>query len=274
MSQNLPKFLIVRFAPGAAGNMISSLLQCSPEVAHWSEEQQNKKPCHDWMEYFTQVFPKDINKWLYHEPIGKLQWGTRNIFSAKYERGNSLTVEKFLELEEKLCTPYYHQQKLEQKYLPIFWHKKFMPAYFANSRSIIIHLDRKSVRWFDHAVYHKHHQIVESTKDYINVRLLENRPEIIVKGFQQQVEYEKRWPNFRQFVKERIIDNPWRLQYQHTYNIPAWSIPTSKVNLSDLLDNDTISSCYQSICEFLEISAILEQQVKSLHSYWKGLHAF
>lgn len=272
---NLPKYLIIRFAPGAAGNMLSSLLQCSPEVAHWDESQQKIKPKNQWLNYFQQVFPTDIDKWLYHEPIGRLKWGTRDIFSAKYPRGNELSVTEFLKLEQIHCNKYYHQQKSIGNYLPVFWHKECLPAYFENSFAILIRIDSGSLRWFDHAVYHKHHKIVQANRDGVLVQLLENRPDIVIKQFKYNAEFEKRWPTFRNFVRERISKNPFRSQYQHPESMPRWHIPDLMVNLSELLCKDKILNVYSKTCDFLKITPVLsESELTLLHGYWIDLHNF
>lgn len=269
-----PKFFVVRFAPGSAGNMISSLLQCSPEIAHWNPRQQRLKPHNSWIDYFKKVFPTDPHKWVYHEPVGQLFWGTREIFSAKYPRGNDIDIPRYLELEQQHCTEYYHEQKNADRYLPIFWHKKFMPEYFARSRSLVIKLDSSCLRWYDHAVYNKHYLITESTKKHIKVRSLQNRPEVIPKTFHDPVDFETIWPNFRTFVREVIYQNPYRAQYQHMDQIGHWSIPTHVVNLSALLDKGKIYGTYCDICDFLQVSRSLSRsQLALLHNYWRDLHA-
>jgi hypothetical protein len=270
-----PKFLVVRFAPGAAGNMITSLLQCSPEVAHWDPGQQYQKPKNNWIDYFKKVFPTQINTWLYHEPVGQLHWGTREIFSAKYPRGNDIGLDQYLDLEKIHCTDYYHEQKNAGRYLPIFWHKKFMPEYFNNSKSLIIKLDDHCLRWFDHAVYKKHYEIISSSEKEVNVRLLQNRAEVVPKSFHGTVEFTKTWPSFKEFVKQMIYNNPYRAQYRSLEQIGTWNIPSVSVNLSSLLDKDKIYDSYCTICEFLQISKSLSRsELQLLHTYWRGLHAF
>lgn len=268
--------MILRFAPGAAGNMLASILQCSPEVAHWSADQQCQKPNNAWTDYFRQVFTPDINRWVYYEPCGQLQWGTRKIFSAKYPRGNKISLEDFLELEQSQCNSYYHQQKQANRYLPIFWHKEIMPEYFKNSRSLIIQLDDASLRWFDRAVYHKHYKIISTRDDNkVRVQLLENRPEIVPDKFQTQVDFEKEWPSFRKFIQEKIYQNPYRAQYRLPHVMSSWNIPSMTVPLSALLDHEQIYHQYCGICDFFDISVCLsKKECESLHAYWRGLHAF
>jgi hypothetical protein len=272
----LPKFLVIRFAPGAAGNMLTSMIQCSPEVAHWDEQQESIKPNNNWLAYFESCFPREINKWLYYEPIGQLNWGTRNIFSAKYPRGNNFTVDEFLEQEKIYCNQYYHQQKNQKKYLPVFWHKEIMPEYFINSKSICIELDQPALRWYNHAVYKKHYRIINLSRDKrCTVEILQNRPQIVLPQYRGQVEYTKTFDSFRQFVNQCIVQNPFQMMFRQANQLPAWPIDNLQLTLSTLLDTEKFLKKYFEICEFLEITPVLTKSVFSqMHNYWKNLHEF
>lgn len=271
----LPKFLIIRFAPGAAGNLLASILQCSPEIAHWNVVQQSQKPNNNWIDYFQQIFPAELGRWLYHEPIGQLNWGTRKIFSAKYPRGNNLSIDNFLKQEQIHCNDYYHQQKNSNQYLPIFWHKQHMPEYFSNSKSITIQLDKESVRWFDRAVYHKHYSVKKTDAPLVKVKLLENRTEIVLPEFKDSVDFEKTYNSFRQFVEKHIHSNPFKKQFLEENLVSSWSIPNKTINLSTILESNKFVICYYDLCEFLNITPVLPpHEVYQLQDYWRRLHDF
>ena len=271
----LPKFLIIRFAPGAGGNFLSSILQCSQSVAHWSESQELQKPYNNWLAYFTSVFPQKLDEWIYKEPISQLNWGTRKIFSQKYQRGNNLTVDEFLQQEVTYCNEYYHYQKQKKVWLPIFWHKNHMPEYFKNSKTVTIHLDQRSIRWYDHCVYYKHHHVFKQDQYGIHVKLLENRPEFVLQEFKNSVEYEKIYPTVKSFVTERITNNEFRNIFKNVNNIESWSIPNINITLTDVLVVDTFYKVYQSLCDQFDINDPLSlDTITLLHQYWRKLHAW
>jgi len=271
----LPKFFVVRFAPGAAGNFVSSIVQCSREVAHWSQEQQIKKPNNDWLTYFQSVYQPDFKIWLFKEPLSQLDWGIKDIFSSKYPRGNNLTVEEFLQQEKQKCNAYYHDQKAKDVYLPVFWNKTHVPVYFKNSVSVTILLDEKSMRWYDHCVYYKHHQIVDVCNKEVTVKLMENHPSKVLPAFADQNEYEKVYPSFKSFVKDRIVDNPFRNTFRNHTLMNQWTLKNVNINLSDVLDAVRFYKAYTAICDTLGIQDRLsEEVVVMLHTHWRGLHAF
>ena len=266
----LPKFLIFRFAPGAAGNFVSSMLQCSPEVAHMSSKEQSNKPNNNWIQYFKTVFHNDLANWTHKEPSSVYNWGTKNIFSQKFDRGDDLTVGKFLKLEEEYCTEYYHRAKDTGLFIPIFWHKNHMPKYFANSITVTIDIDNKfAQRWFHRARYNKHYN-VRANKHGIEVDIMENRPNYQVEGFDNPIW--KQYSNLYNFVRQEIIKDTVRQNFIGLQNVQAWHIPNITINLSDILSNAFIDQ-YHRICSFYKLTPLKDTiTVMQLQEHWINCH--
>jgi len=266
----LPKFLIFRFAPGAAGNFVSSMLQCSPEVAHMSSEEQSNKPNNNWIQYFKKVFHDDLANWTYKEPSSVYNWGTKNIFSQKFARGNDLTIDQFHKLETKYCSKHYHNAKTDGLFIPIFWHKNIMPGYFANSVSVTIDIDNKfAQRWFHRARYNKHYN-VNVTETGIEVDIMENRPDYQVAGFYNPTSIQ--FANLYEFVREEIIKDKFRQNFINLQNVTEWSIPNITINLSDVLSTSFVN-VYYSICAQYNITPLTPTiEVIKLHEHWMNCH--
>ena len=267
---NLPKFLIFRFAPGAAGNFVSSIFQCSPEVAHLDIQEQQRKPNNNWLNYFEKVFHNDLANWTHKEPSSVYNWGTKNIFSQKFNRGNKLSVKQFERLENQHCTDAYHDAKQKQLYIPIFWHKNHMPVYFANSATVTIDIDTKfAQRWFHRARYKKHYN-VRSTDNGINVDVMENRPAYQVAGFANPTA--KDFTTLNQFVREEIINDAFRQNFINLQNVSKWNIPNITINLSDIL-TDKFTNQYHRVCGFYNFTPIRDTiEVIKLQEYWANCH--
>jgi len=266
----LPKFLIFRFAPGSAGNFVSSMLQCSPEVAHMSSKEQSNKPNNNWIQYFKTVFHNDLANWTHKEPSSVYNWGTKNIFSQKFDRGDDLTVEKFLKLEKEYCTEYYHRAKDAGLFIPIFWHKNHMPDYFANSITVTIDIDNKfAQRWFHRARYNKHYN-VRANKHGIEVDIMENRPNYQVGGFNNPTS--KQYRNLHQFVRQEIIKDVFRQNFVNSQNVTEWSIPNITINLSDILSKTFVNE-YHCICGHYNLTPLTHTiEVIELQKYWINCH--
>jgi len=268
---NLPKFLIVNFAQGAAGNFLSSILQCSNNIAHFSKIDHTSKPNTNWLLYFNKIFTKNYSTWLDLEPGSQFNtWGTRQIFSQTYPRGNNLSIEEFLKLEKENCSKYYFECKEQGLFIPIFWHKKEMPEYFANSIRLIINIDNESRRWYSHSFYKKHFSILESNNQHIKIADLSHRPNFSIYNFEN--EYILTYKNFRSFVKDKIINANQRKDFLNLKNIYEWDIDSYKINLSDILDLQSFIVRYQSICNHFNFDQIDTNTVQELHNYWINCH--
>ena len=275
MTQLLPRFLVVRFAPGSGANFLVSILQCSHGVGHWFEEYENNKNSVLWQNYFESVFPKDLSTWLVKEPISLMTLGTREIFSAKYPRGNDLSLEEFQNLEQKFCSQHYFDLVKNNLFVPIYWHKKHLPRYFANATFVDIMLDQPSLKWFDRSVYYKNFTIKQPNADKsITVYRNEHRPSIQPSVFTGDNEYIKTYKSVRAMITEEILDNPWRAQYLDKNNLDDHGLPRFKLILSDLLTFDAFDNMYQRLCKFLHIKPIKQELLKELHTIWRLRHDY
>ena len=270
---DLPKFLIIRFAPGAAGNLISSLLQCSKEVAHLSEEWQSLKPDVNWLRYFQQVFKPNYRNWTEIEPTAYFNWGTKSIFSSKYDRGNNLSIDDVFNLEKIHCSDYYFASKQQGLMQPIFWNKNVMPAYFYNSSSVTINIDKESLRWYDRSRYKKHFVVSPNADKSVTVEHCEHKPSLAVNtNYHYHNEYISTYPSFKTFVREKIINYSFRNNFLNLSNVQEWPINNVNIDLSDLINPDRLFDAYIKICNKLNITPVKKDTILSLQQYWLDCH--
>jgi len=275
MNYQLPKFLVIRFAPGSGANFLVSVLQCSDEVGHWIEQYENNKSSALWIDYFKSVFTNDLSSWLEKEPISIMNLGTREIFSAKYPRGNDLSISEFINLEQKFCSKHYFDLVEKNLFVPIYWHKTHLPTYFQNATFIDIMLDNKSIKWYDKSVYYKNFTIKQVNPDRsLEIYRNEHRPTIVPSVFTGHNEYLKTYKSFRNFVQTEIIDNPWKAQYLDQNCLESYNLPRFRLVLSDLLEFDAFERMYQQLCLFLKIKPIDQQLLHTLHHHWRTCHVY
>jgi hypothetical protein len=94
---NKPKFLITRFTHGSAGKFLSSVLQTSVKVDHWSAiiEAYKSKDLFEKLvlAHTNRSFPKDHVLHLQHEPM--VPYNT-DLYSTGYPRGNEVTLDQYI----------------------------------------------------------------------------------------------------------------------------------------------------------------------------------
>jgi len=90
-------FVIVRFTHGAGGKFISSVLQTSDDISHWSATVQQSKKTPEFeelvREYTKRSFPINPKYHMLSEPIAPYN---TDLYSSSYPRGNEVTLHEFL----------------------------------------------------------------------------------------------------------------------------------------------------------------------------------
>lgn len=92
-----PKFLITRFTHGSAGKFLSTVLQTSDKIDHWSAIIQSYKQTELFeplvLEYVCRSFPIDHSQHLKSEPM--VPYNT-DLYSSGYARGNDVTLDQYV----------------------------------------------------------------------------------------------------------------------------------------------------------------------------------
>lgn len=92
-----PRFIITRFTHGSAGKFLSTVLQTSEKIDHWSVVVQSQKNTNlnesVTLEYVRRSFPKEHSLYLRAEPM--VPYNT-DLYSAGYPRGNDVTLDQYL----------------------------------------------------------------------------------------------------------------------------------------------------------------------------------
>ena len=274
IQSNYPKFLVIRFPFGAAGNFVASCLQCSVGVGHWSPDMETAKPDTDWLGYFKSVFTPNYSEWMTNEPSSRYSLGVKEIFSSYYERGNDIEGDRFT-AAESACHPHYFDLRSQDKYIPIFWMKPFFPAYFERATFVDIFLDDDSIRWYDKAHYKKHFKIIHEGEK-LKVFNMRHLPSLIPSAFKGTNQYITYFDSFREFVKQEIIDNPVKDLFRDAdaFDDCSGDRPRHSMFLSDVLDREKFISHYYQICDMLAVSPLSLSIISELHKLWLECHDF
>ena len=93
---NYPKFIVTRFTHGSAGKFLSTVLQTSDKIDHWSaiiQEQKNTSLYeHVTLEYVARSFPVDHTQYLKSEPM--VPYNT-DLYSTSFFRGSDVSLDQY-----------------------------------------------------------------------------------------------------------------------------------------------------------------------------------
>lgn len=155
---NKLKFIITRFTHGSAGKFLSTVLQTSDLVDHWSVPIQRYKQTKLFdslvTEYVLRSFPVDHSQHLRSEPM--VPYNT-DLYSSGYTRGNNVTIEQYISNATiKNDTRLLDCIKLNLQ-INLIFHKPQLPVFCDGSNTVTITVtSQKEKNWLYNTLWSKH----------------------------------------------------------------------------------------------------------------------
>lgn len=239
-------FLLISYAPGAAGKMLISLLGHHPQIASWNNTQDSEEV------WFKKHFNGELDNWMNTEP--QCPWPISKYVSAMYNRGDEIDT---LPIEFP-----------KNKLVPIIWHKLYPPKFAKKYKSIVILVDKKSKKWYHRSRWFKHFNYEKQPIGY-KIYKLQHRPTYQFGNFDNQyIEYTD---NIFSFIKENVFEYDQLRVYSDQNNFDKKNV---FINLSDLLYKDRIIECLENMTEQLDLDKFNWNSVMPLWQHWRNLHNY
>jgi hypothetical protein len=155
---NEPKFLVTRFTHGSAGKFLSSVLQTSINVDHWSAviESYKSKDLFEKLvlEHTNRSFPKDHALHLQHEPMAPYN---TDLYSAGYPRGNEITLDQYIKNAVVKNDVRLLSGIAATRLINLNFHKPNIPIFCQGSQAVTITVTtNKEKQWLYQTLWSKH----------------------------------------------------------------------------------------------------------------------
>ena len=255
--------LITRFAPGAAGKIISTMLQTSANVASWDDVD-------DFVSYVDFKFPSNHALHLRSEPTMPLNM---RYYSAVYDKGRNVTIEEFNEKHKE--EEYFSRARLAYQYMNLISNKSVIPKFCYGAKLLDIEIDSKMAKRFvqtarmnKHYIFYpggkvilcQHHPdfCAENAKEVTQAYMHENRP----------IRYYK--TNY-QFYKEQIVGDPILKRFteqsitQHESNN---EVDIYKLSLTKFLNPDTVVEELRGAFRYFRLTDFNKTIIKRMYEIW------
>lgn len=260
--------LIVRYAQGAAGKFLMSLLMGSADVAHYDQKIEANKNTNTLMEYIKRSF-KDLDNWLTNEPnpipVWNLYW-----ISAKMPRGEDQTYTEWLTKAQEEASAYFWDSVKQNKVILLQINKSTLPLAYQDCKSVAIVSDPKGLKFNRKAVWYKHYAVVD---DKIHIK--NNDPKYTGGGAtMSKIITQFNNPIFsEQSVLSYYRNNIWSNETLKYFSDPT-NFRCPKINLSSILDNEKIYDAVVKLCNDIDITPPDKDYVNQAHQHWINLHNF
>ena len=230
-------FFVTNFAPGSGGKFVSTMIQASNEVAHWSIKVNRAKNTNKFNEvfliYVKESFPINFDNHLKQEPC--LPFVFNEFSSFPYKRNNLNKTQ----IEEILAKELYIQEITKQNQKLMLVIHKPLSDFLHNADSVTLCIDSKRAKRFaqrsllnkhfkisdNYVLYKKHHP------DYCNVASIT----MAKKYFYENQPYKN--ISLRQFLKQEILNPALFKNYENLSGKGVISV-NSMITNKDIATNE------------------------------------
>jgi hypothetical protein len=269
-----PKFLITRFTHGSGGKFLSSVLQTSVGIDHWSATVESYKSKDLFeklvLEHTNRSFPKDHAAHLQHEPM--VPYNT-DLYSAGYLRGNEIALDQYIknaiEKNDTRLLTCIDTDRL----INLIFNKPKIPVFCQESRAVTITVVTDvEKQWLYKTLWSKH--FLETSA---GIRYLPSDPEYcsfyslpVVLQFNNQYLFSN--DQKEQLYQEYIIDNRTNSWYFAPDRFAEFDknhgLTNVFIELDTLLTPSKFIIKIQNIFETLQLDHPNLNLIQKMHQLW------
>jgi hypothetical protein len=269
-----PKFIITRFTHGSAGKFLSTVLQTSDKIDHWSvvvQAQKNTKLVDPvTLEYVNRSFPKDHSQYLRAEPM--VPYNT-DLYSVSYPRGNDVTLDQYVDYAQKKNDSRLLNCISQNLLVNLIFNKPTLPVFCQNNQAVTITVTTdKEKQWLFKTLWSKHFLETDTEIYY-----LPSDPEhcsfqslATVLKFDNQYRFPISQKN--QLYQEYVINNYTNSYYFNPEKFTEFDVANNIDNvfikLSDILSADRFNSVIPTVFSQLGLENPSSTIISQMHKIW------
>lgn len=276
---NNSNFIVTRFTHGSAGKFLSTLLQTSKVVDHWSETIQKYKADNELfyeltLEYVRRSFPSDHSAHVRSEPM--VPYNTE-LYSAGFERGNEVSFQEYLNNAVVKNDVRYLDSIKHNLFANIILNKPNIPyfCYGSNVVTILVTTDVEQ-NWVNSALQFKH--MLETDDSIIYLPYSPSHCNFLSLPTVLKYKNKYKFDKSEKSVLANIINSNYK--NKEWYSNPAMfsefdksmNLDNQFINLSDLLDINKLIPTLTAIFDYFELGQLNENLITDMHKIYTGNH--
>jgi hypothetical protein len=270
-----PTFIVTRFTHGSAGKFLSTVLQTSKNVDHWSTIVQKQKEINEFvdevtLQYVNRSFPKEHAYHMQFEPMVPY---CCDLYSPSYPRGQQVTIQQYRDYALKVNDTRLESCLNKNLIANLIFHKPQISDFCSRAKVVTIlvqtELERK---WLHNTLWSKH--FLEKDN---NIYYLPNAPDYCsFSSLSTILKFQNKY-KFASNEKEELFDK--YVINDHTnswYNDPSKFTKFDKskqldnhfINLADFFDVGKFILAMTNIFEYFNLGNVDQSLVTKMHNIW------
>ena len=269
-----PKFIITRFTHGSAGKFLSTVLQTSNRIDHWSVVVQSQKNTDlnqpVTLEYVSRSFPKDHSQYIRAEPM--VPYNT-DLYSVGYPRGNDVTLDQYIDHAQKKNDVRLFNCVDQNLLINLIFNKPILPMFCQNSQAVTITVTTdKEQQWLFKTLWPKHFletdtgiYYLPSAPEYCNFQSL---PTVLRFDNQYCFPIEQKEQLYQKYVVNNHTNSYYFDPEKFTEFDVANNIDNVFIKLSDILSAERFDSVIPTVFSQLGLENFNSNLVSLMHKIW------
>jgi hypothetical protein len=272
---NKPKFIVTRFRHGSAGKFLSTVLQTSHRIDHWSPIVQKEKDSGDFLDavtlqYVSRSFPIDHSCHMQSEPM--VPYCT-DLYSVSYDRGQNVTLQEYLDHANKIKDIRLLRCMENDLIANLIFQRPNISDFCRNSMvvTILVSTDKEK-NWLHQTLWSKHFleindkiHYLPNDKDYCNFNSLST-----VLRFNNRYQFDTDQKDM--LFEKYIVNNPVGFYYFDKANFTDFdrtnNLDNQFIKLSDFFTTKDFVNSVQELFEHFDLGAIDVPLVEKMHRIW------
>jgi hypothetical protein len=273
------KLFITRFTPGAGGRLLSTVLQTSDDICHWSEVAQQAKGTSVFydvmMEYIRRGFPTNPKYHVMHEPTAPYN---TELYSASFDRGNDISMDNLVDHASAVGDNRLLALIGSDMMCNLVFHKSSLPPCCKNANAVTILVNDDDRQWLANALWYKHFYVdgmdrihhIPYDPSYCNI---ESLPQVLA----YKNKYEYAVSDQEDVYQRYILDNHTTDAYLDKENFRLGDrelgLKNHFIQLSDFFDTSVFVKSVGGIFEECGLTGFNEKLICDIHELWWGRNA-
>jgi hypothetical protein len=268
-------FLIVRFTHGTGGKFISSVLQTSDEISHWSFTVQQSKNTPEFeeivREYTNRSFPINPKYHMINEPITPYN---TDLYSSSYPRGNEVTLPEFLAHAINVNDTSLLSIIDTNLKCNLIFHKPNVPLFVEGSDMVTVIVDDSAREWLYKTLWNKHFYVDEENEI---IHFIQDDPSLCsFKSLPMILKFKNKYKfdiiEKDALYEKHIINDHTNKWYNDRKNFTEFdrrmNLNNYFINMSDLFNTNRFVNCISDVFDYYKLSGFNPKLVEQMHDIW------